>query len=96
VTTVTFEREAEDDALEAYDWYEQQRPGLGMRFRDALDAAVALLAENPRAFPVMYRDLRRVLVERFPYAVYYRIHPSQVSVVAIFHGRRNPRVLQDR
>jgi hypothetical protein len=42
VTTVKFEREAEDDALEAYDWYEQQRPGLGVRFRDALDAAVAL------------------------------------------------------
>jgi hypothetical protein len=42
VTTVKFEREAEDDALEAYERYEQQRPALGVRFRDALDAAVAL------------------------------------------------------
>ena len=96
VTTVKFEREAEDDALEAYDWYEQQRTGLGVCFRDALDAAVGRLAQNPRAFPVMYGDLRRVLVQRFPHAVYYRVYPSQVSVVAVFHGRRNPRILKDR
>ncbi len=95
MTTVKFEREAEEDVLEAYDWYEQQRPGLGARFRDSLDVAMGRVTENPRACPVTYRDLRRILVERFPYAVYYRLYHSEVSVVAVFHGRRNPRVLLD-
>ena len=72
MTPVEFEPEAVADAVAAYEWYEGQREGLGRRFRAALDVAVFRIAEGPTTFPVCHRDLRRVLVERFPYAIYYR------------------------
>lgn len=91
-----FEPEAQQDALDAFDWYEHERPGLGFAFLDAMDAAAARIQEHPLVHASVYRDLRRVLVDRFPYAVYYRVFPSQISVVAVAHGRRNPRVWQRR
>lgn len=96
MTPVSFEREATEDALEAYDWYERQRPGLGARFRDALDSAIRRIAEAPTTYPIIRRNVRRVVVHRFPYAVYYRVYPEGISVIAVFHGKRNPRILRDR
>jgi plasmid stabilization system protein ParE len=96
VAEVVFAAEAEADALDAFAWYDGQRPGLGAQFRDAVDAAVADIAEAPLSYAVHYRDLRRMLVRRFPYAVYYRVHPHTVVVVAIVHGRRHSRVWQGR
>lgn len=93
VIAVSFEPEAAEDLQAAYDWYEERRAGLGHRFLDAVENAVTRISAEPRAFPVRHRGLRRVLVERFPYALYYRVYPAQVAVVAVFHGRRSPRRL---
>jgi toxin ParE1/3/4 len=45
---------------------------------------------------VIYRKVRRRLVERFPYAVYYRTYPGIVFVVAIMHGKQSPGVWKAR
>ena len=50
----------------------------------------------PESYPVAYRDVRRVVVRRFPYAVYYRIVSSRVIVTAIFHGHRDPKAWHTR
>jgi plasmid stabilization system protein ParE len=50
----------------------------------------------PESYPVLYRDVRRAVVKRFPYAIYYRIVSSRVIVTAIFHGRRDTKALQER
>ena len=82
---------ARAEALEAYRWYEEQRPGLGDAFRDHLDEALQRIRSAPLAFQVVHRDLRRALLERFPYAVFYRVMPRTIAVVGVIHGRRHPR-----
>jgi hypothetical protein len=57
----------------AYLWYEEQRPGLGEDFLEAIDVAIASVLAFPEAYPIIHRDARRVLLERFPYGLYYRI-----------------------
>ena len=54
---VGFETEAEDDARAAFDWYEEHQRGLGVRFFDAVSAAVDRIAEAPHAYPEGYRGL---------------------------------------
>ena len=39
--------EAEQDISNAYDWYEQQRPGLGEEFLSCLDACIQLICRSP-------------------------------------------------
>ncbi len=94
MTPVIFAHEAHAEALDSFLWYEGRRRGLGEIFKAELNTAIQRVAEEPLAFPLYYRDLRRVLVQRFPYAVYYRTYPELVVVVAVFHGRRNPDALR--
>jgi len=96
VTRVIFHETARAETLEAFRWYTEQRPSLGTEFRDALRDAVRRMRGTPLAYPVVHRDLRRVLVDRFPYAVFYRVMPEAIVVVGVVHGKRHPRVWKTR
>ena len=84
--------------LVAQDWYAERSVELGRRFRRALDRAVFGVVNNPLGFPVVWRGLlRRALVlDRFPYALYFTIDVDQVTVVGRFHASRDPRGWQER
>jgi plasmid stabilization system protein ParE len=47
------------------------------------------------AFPCVHGAVRRLVVRRFPYAVYFREAGDEVLVLAI-HGRQDPRRWQKR
>ena len=86
---------AEQDLVEARDWYEERVAGLGDDFLGEVAGVMNLLATNPERPPLYYRGFRRVLLRRFPYKVFYRIHGERVLVFRVLHGRRDhPRWLR--
>ena len=87
---------AEAEVADAVGWYAERSRDIAARFLLALDEALALVADNPAAFPMVRPPLRRCLLSHFPYAVYYRVYSEYVSVVAVVHGRRHPRRWQSR
>jgi plasmid stabilization system protein ParE len=90
VIRVVFSDEAKSDAVAAFTFYEERYEGLGEHFRDHLGAAFTRIQNNPEEAPVIYRNVRRKLVQRFPYAVLYRIYPSVIYVVAVMHAKQDP------
>lgn len=52
---------AETDLLEAQQWYEALRAGLGDEFLDEVKRAIMALAEQPERCPTYYRDFRWLL-----------------------------------
>jgi len=84
------------DIDDAYLWYERQQTGLGEQFLVAVSAAKERVAANPEGFPVVHRDTRRVLLSRFPHALYYRISGQVILIVACMRGRRDPRRWKSR
>jgi len=93
---VLFRPEAENDVAEAFAWYESRSRGLGADFLRALDIAISAIRRRPLLHREIAPGKRRVLLRRFPYSVVYYIHRDELVVVACFHGRRNPRHLQER
>lgn len=87
---VLLRKEAQDDLSDAAGWYEEQRLGLGGEFLDEARAAFSRIEANPLAHVDVYRGLRRALLRRFPFALYFRVESEAVSVVAIMHGSRSP------
>jgi plasmid stabilization system protein ParE len=79
------------DIEEAYLWYEERRAGLGEEFLAAVDSLLGEIVSHPTAYPVIYREARRALLHRFPYAVFFRSYDETIVVIACMHGRRNPR-----
>lgn len=88
--------EAEADLAEARSWYESKQEGLGDQFLQGVDDAFAGVRRSPEAYRVVYQDLRQAVVRRFPYHVLYRVDDDQITVVAVYHSRRDPRGWQRR
>jgi toxin ParE1/3/4 len=84
------EPEAELDLLHAFTSYEDASAGLGRRFLRHVDAALDRIANNPEIHALIYRTVRRTLVRTFPYVVCYTFDDEQVSVLAVYHGHRDP------
>lgn len=90
------EPEAEAELNEAFQWYESRVAGLGGEFMRAVRAVFAMIDRNPEQFGRVQGEIRRVLVRRFPYAIYYVFDPEQISVIACVHTRGHPRRWQSR
>jgi plasmid stabilization system protein ParE len=88
--------EAEADIAEAKAWYEGQRPGLGDEFLLCVEEALDRIRMIPRGGREVAPGVRRVVVRRFPYGIFYRVDPDQMAVLAVYHGRRDPRGWQAR
>ena len=89
------ESEAAAELEEATAWYDQQRPGLGDEFLEAVDEALAFIANWPRTgrpVPDVPPDLliRRAPVRRFPYHIVYLEMPGAIRILAFAHDRRSP------
>ena len=93
---LVFRPEVRDDLSAAYDWYENKQSGLGDQFIDCVDALLSRICMRPESYAVVYRDVRRAVIKRFPYTVYYRLISSRIIVTAMFHARRDPRLWRSR
>ena len=92
---VVFRPQAEDEVLAARQWYELRRAGLGQEFAQAVDVLVGRIVENPLAFPCVRDEIRRAVLSRFPYAIYFRLTDDTIIVLAV-HGRQDPTRWQRR
>lgn len=90
--TVILRRRAEDDVHTALQWYETQDPRLGDGFLTQLRRTLAQIGRFPESAALQHRKVRRALVRRFPYLVFYVVEVSRVVILAILHTSRDPAV----
>ncbi len=88
--------EAEAEIEEAYHWYEGQRSGLGADFLLCIEEGLEKIRKNPEMYPVVHRNVRRLLIHRFPYGIFYTTRQDVAIVLAVFHGHRDPKGLKSR
>ena len=94
--TIIFRPAAEQELREAFEWYEERRTGLGTQFEGEVNRILERVLDNPLTFPRVHGPLHRALTRRFPYALFYLLRPDRIIVVAVFHGRRDPKIWQSR
>ncbi len=82
------------DLDEAFGWYEAREDGLGVNFIKMFSAVLPMLRRNPAACAFWYRDVRHVMLKRFPYAVYFRVEGSKVVIFRVYHSVRSGRGLR--
>src|SRR5262245_23001783 len=94
--TLRFAKAAEVDVDNVLSWYRERGHDLADQFLLALEQCLISLQENPLAFAVVHRDIRRALLRRFPYCVFYITSEKDIVVLACLHGHRDPQVWQKR
>lgn len=93
---VIFRRLARAEFDDAADWYEGRKAGQGAAFTAAVRQGLADIGSRPETHPEVYDGVREALVSHYPYAIYYRPEPGQITVLAVFHTSRDPSEWQSR
>lgn len=95
--TVEYHPAVERDLADVRDYYEQRSPGLGREFVDEFEKQVLRIASAPTRWMVVTRDIRRSLMRRFPYVIYFRtVAPDRIRVTVVKHQRRHPQHGRER
>lgn len=81
---------AKTELTEAAQFYERRIPTLGAQFLDAIGHAITLVQDAPKRWGIIEFDVRHYLVPRSPSAIYYRVLPEQIRVLAFNHHSRHP------
>lgn len=85
-----FSSRAARELGEAYEWYEAQSQGLGSEFELAFELQLKRLEQVPLLYAEVIPGVRRTLLPRFPYGVFYVVRNDLVHILAVIHNARNP------
>lgn len=77
---------------EAQTWYELQNPGLGDEFVAALELQLKRLEQAPLLYAEAIPDVRRALLPRFPYGLFYTVRSDLIHVLAVLHDVRSTKL----
>ena len=93
---VVFRVVARNEYDAAVAWYEKERSGLGLAFQVAVDEALSRIAAHPTIFRLVRGPVRRAVLKRFPYTIYFLAELDRVVVLAVYHGSRDPTEVRRR
>ena len=87
---IRFTSAAHRELAEAIEYYESKQSGLGNRFLRAVEACAERIERYPLMWAKVSPRLRRYLVHRFPFALFYRSRDDEILIVAVADLRRDP------
>ncbi|RUO31870.1 type II toxin-antitoxin system RelE/ParE family toxin [Aliidiomarina sedimenti] len=93
---IRFREEATQDLTQAASWYERQLPGLGHEFLDTVLYFLNSIADTPLKYPAVHKKIRRALMPRFPFGIFYRVEEGFILIFGVMHGSRDPTRWQGR
>lgn len=93
---VVFRPIAKQEMVESIAWYESRRSGLGIEFAEAIETLIGRISHNPEQFRGIRGSVRRAVLHRLPYTIHFLDVENQIIVLAVFHLKRNPGLLEGR
>lgn len=88
--------EAELDLDEGFEYFKTQNTELAFDFLEEITKILELLESNPFLFQKAKGEKRKVRIKRFNYSLIYKIKGKEVFILAVIHGKSNPRTWENR
>ncbi|MCK4766415.1 MAG: type II toxin-antitoxin system RelE/ParE family toxin [Candidatus Aminicenantes bacterium] len=85
-------REYEETAL----YYGEVSAALAEAFIKSMEKGIEQILDFPGAWQLVEEDVRRHLLHRFPFGIYYTIEEDYIMIVAVTHMSRNPGYWKNR
>ncbi len=93
---LTLTSDAKNDLKIASNWYNKKRANLGKEFFENVENCLPILQKNPYQFANIYKNVRKLKIDKFPYSILYIVKNEQIIIFAIFHTSRNPETWQEK
>jgi plasmid stabilization system protein ParE len=87
---IVYHPEAEAELIESARFYDRRVPGLGRRFLLDVDTSIEKIVESPTKWRVVEGEIRRFLMKKFPFSIYYRVEGEVIRILVFKHHSRHP------
>ncbi|HEX3067989.1 MAG TPA: type II toxin-antitoxin system RelE/ParE family toxin [Thermoanaerobaculia bacterium] len=94
--TLRFRSLARGDVVRARKWYEREASHMVQAFLDELKSLATSIEENPLMYPKVFNEVRRALMTRFSYAIYFTVGDESIVVLAVTHQARDEKTWKRR
>ncbi len=84
------------DFEKSIEWYDNINPSLAKQFIVEIETTISFISKNPLLFQYDYGTFKSVNTSKFLFKIVYRINGDEIVIVAIFHHKRNPKILYSR
>ena len=88
--------EAEVDFEKSYEFYFEDSSKVADTFFKRINLGFENIKQNPYSFPIAHKNVRKYVVKKFPFVIYYQILDKVIQVIALFHTSRNPEIWNER
>lgn len=75
---------------DAKEYYNLQKPTLGDTFKDDVKKTIQSIKNFPNLYPNITNDLKRTVLHRFPYSIFYAITDDTILILSVAHQHRKP------
>ena len=93
---VLFLEIAEQEFYDSQDYYEEQQTNLGDKFKSEVYNTLKRIRKFPNMFVKVNKDIRKCIINKFPFNILYSIEDDSILIIAIAHHHRNPDYWVDR
>ncbi|HLP48931.1 MAG TPA: type II toxin-antitoxin system RelE/ParE family toxin [Candidatus Kapabacteria bacterium] len=85
-----FHPEALQEYEEAVLYYSEISKDLAVAFIKCIENGIKKIREYPDAWQIVEEDIRRHLIKRFPFGIYYSIEREYIMIISVMHMNRKP------
>ncbi len=87
---VKFRLKAENEMINAKNYYNVQLDDLGMDFIDEVEKSIELIQKSPTRWAIIEGNIHKYILQRFPFTIYYVNEVEEILILAIAHQSRKP------
>lgn len=84
------------DLEEAMTWYENSQRGLALKFFTNVEQAKEKILANPNAYQTIIPGVRRILIKKFPYKLFYTVSGNKIFIIGLAHAKRSNAYIRRR
>ena len=93
---IDFSNEAEADFDNSYEYYAIESQKVADNFYRQVNQSLKTISDNPQGFQRVFKNIRRYVIKKFPFVIYYRVENTTIQIIAVFHTSRNPEIWKQR
>lgn len=94
--SIEFSDEAEIDFDKSFHFYFVESSKVAESFLKQINKSLSEIKQRPFSFPLIFNNIRKYTVKKFPFLIYYQITNKTIRIIALFHSSRNPQIWNDR
>lgn len=91
-----FHPEALEEYLSAVSYYADISPRLAESLIESFESGIDEILTYPEAWQIVEEDVRRRVLKRFPFGIYYCVEGDRIMIYAVMHMSRDPKYWKSR